>query len=137
MKWIIPVDGTDWYYQDDRRPTIYEAQLMQQISGLVGDELTEGLARENPAAWLAALVVARKRSGMPVDRARKVDPDRVEMEDAVNATYAELQRVKERHEGAAEPAQNPPQVATENAEPSRRVRRAKVAVDPEPAEPAA
>lgn len=124
MKWIAPYEGTDWYYDDARRPTVYEAQLMMQVSGgLYGDELTHALARENPNAWLAALVVARKRSGMPADRARKVDPDRLELEDCINATYAEMQRAKEQ---AGEASEAP----TDEPKSSRRARRAKSAEEP-------
>lgn len=108
MRWIAPYDGTDWFYDDDRRPTVYEAQLMMQVSGgLFGDELQQALAQENPNAWLAALVVARKRSGLPIDRARKVDADRLELEDCINATIAEAQRAKDAR-GTADDAQEAP-----------------------------
>lgn len=119
MRWILPYEGTDWFYDDARRPTVYEAQLMMQVSGgLYGDELTQALARENPNAWLAALVVARKRSGMPTDRARKVDADRLELEDCVEATFAELQRAKDEAPAA------------EQSKPARRPRTPKAAETP-------
>jgi hypothetical protein len=103
VRWILPYDGTDWFYDDSRRPTVYEAQLMMQVS----DDLQQALAAENPNAWLAALVVARKRAGLPVDRARKVNADLLEMEDCVNATLAEAQRAKDEGADGAEKASKP------------------------------
>lgn len=109
MRWILPYDGIDWFYDDGRRPTVYEAQLMMQVSGgLFGDALEQALAQENPNAWLAALVVARKRAGLPIDRARKVNADLLEMEDCITATLAEAQRAKDERDASPDTGEDKP-----------------------------
>lgn len=121
MKWICPYDGTDWYYNDDKAMTSYEGILALDISGgLYGDALVDALAAEHPKAWLAVLVVARKRSGLSADRARKVNADLLVPHDCLLATAAEQQRV------TAEATDEDAPAAEATAKPAR-PRRAKAA----------
>jgi hypothetical protein len=104
-KWVAPYDGTDWYFNDDRHLTSYEGILVLDISGgLYGDALTAALAAEHPKAWLAVLVVARKRAGLSSDRARKVDADLLVPRDCLVATVVEQERLKAEDPDAGQPA---------------------------------
>lgn len=77
--WAIEHGGRDWLY-DDRRLLFDEAVLQKSMVGLVGDgmEPTPGeierlrMGRHH-TAWLAALVVARWRTGMSREKAAEVD----------------------------------------------------------------
>ncbi|WP_103381942.1 hypothetical protein [Pseudonocardia dioxanivorans] len=90
MKWQIPYDGRTWEF-DDARVTASEARLQKQLTGglspTAADAARLGL---DPDAWIAALVIARRRAGLEPEEATAVDDARFELgaiSDATNAFY--------------------------------------------------
>lgn len=79
MKWQIPYNGRDWEF-DDQRLTLTEASLQKRLAGggTPADIEERRLGRDGDA-WLAALVIARRRAGLSPEEALDVDGDRFDL----------------------------------------------------------
>lgn len=86
MKWLVPYQDTTWTF-DDERITASEARLQKRITdGLLPAQADGARAQMDPDAWVAALVIARRRSGMSADDALKIDADDLDLMACMNAT---------------------------------------------------
>jgi len=86
MKWLVPYQGTTWTF-DDERITASEARLQKRITdGLLPAQAEQARAQMDPDSWVAALVIARRRSGLSVDEALRVDADDIELMACMRAT---------------------------------------------------
>lgn len=75
MKWQIPYQGRTWEF-DDSRLTFSEARMQKRITaGLTPTAADRARHELDPEALIAALVIARKRAGLPVEEAALIDSD--------------------------------------------------------------
>lgn len=86
MKWILPYQGRDWVF-DDSRLTAGEARLQKRLCG-GSTPSAAGTARFelDPDALVAALVIARKRAGLPIEEAVSIDDDELDLTAVAEAT---------------------------------------------------
>lgn len=108
MKWQIPYAGTTWVL-DDSRFTASEARLQKRLTG--GWSLTEAENKRlelDGDAWIAALAIARRRTGMSADEAIEIDLDELDLMPIMKAT---------------EDAARADQAAAAEAKPARKDRR--------------
>jgi hypothetical protein len=115
VKWQIPYQGRTWEYNDERI-TASEARLQKRLTGgLLPAQADRARQEMDPDAWVAALVIARRRSGMEPDEAAAVDADLVELMACMQATReageAELEELRARagqeSPAAADPVDEP------------------------------
>lgn len=86
MKWILPYAGQDWVF-DDSRITASEARLQKRLCGGATPSVAAASRFElDPDAIVAALVIARRRAGLPVDEAIVVDDDDLDLTAVADAT---------------------------------------------------
>lgn len=91
MKWLIPYAGKVWTY-DDSKLTAAEARVQKRITnGQLPAQADQARMQLDPEAWVAALVIARRRAGLTADVALDVDADDVDLMDAVELTMKDLQ----------------------------------------------
>jgi hypothetical protein len=92
MRWTIPYDDTDYEF-DDGRFTASEARLQKRLTD--GMNVVQAETARNgldPDAWIAALVVARRRTGMTADVAADIDLDAFELVKIAEATKRSVQK---------------------------------------------
>lgn len=91
-KWLIPYGDRTWEF-DDTRLTASESRLHKALTGglspLAGERARFELDGD---AWVAALVIARRRTGMSADDASRVDADEVDLTAALRATRDQAER---------------------------------------------
>lgn len=86
MKWQIPYRG-ETYVFDDARLTASEARLQKRITdGMSPMTAEQARGLMDPDAWVAALVIARRRSGLDADAALDIDADEVDLMACMHAT---------------------------------------------------
>lgn len=109
MKWLIPYADKVWTF-DDSRLTASEARVQKRITeGMLPAQADQARMQLDPEAWVSALVIARRRTGLAPDVALDVDADEVDLMDAMALTTADLQAqqdalVKAQAEQAADAA---------------------------------
>jgi len=105
MKWLIPYAGKVWTY-DDSKLTASEARVQKRITdGQLPAQADQARMQLDPEAWVAALVIARRRAGLAADVALDVDADEVDLMDAMELTTKDLQA--QAAEAKAEPEPEP------------------------------
>ena len=119
MKWYLPYghgDDVETFEFDDARLTAAEARIQKRITEGATPTRADQLRMEgDPDALTAALVIARRRAGVPDLQAVQVDADALDIVAVIEATFAAAKN-------AAEPAEDEPKAP-------RRARRAKPAQD--------
>lgn len=119
MKWLMEYAGKVWTY-DDSRLTASEARVQKRITdGLLPAQADQARMQLDPEAWVSALVIARRRSGLAPDVALDVDADELDLMDAIALTSADLEAERaaqvKRQAEADEPAQAAAPVESEAA----------------------
>jgi hypothetical protein len=90
LKWQLPYQGRTYEF-DDARLTAAEARLQKRLCG--GATPTQASASRfelDPDALVAALVIARKREGLPLDEALSVDDEALDLAAVGEATEAAM-----------------------------------------------
>lgn len=128
MKWLIPYAG-ETYTFDDEHISVSEARVQKAITdGMRPSAAEEARQEMDPDAWVAALVIARRRIGMAPADALDINVDEVDLMACMAATReagrAELAELK----ASAEKAKPGP------AKPRSRSRKA-AAPEPDAPEP--
>jgi hypothetical protein len=109
VKWQIPYAGDVLVFDDDRI-TASEARLQKRLTGGMAVTEAENKRMElDPDAWIAALAIARRRTGMNADEAVDIDLDQLELLQIMDRTREVV--IAER-EAAASHAETEPNPAT-------------------------
>jgi hypothetical protein len=88
VKWQIPYDGRTWEF-DDGRITASEARTQKRLTdGLMPTAADSARLALDPDAWVAALVIARRRAGLSAEDAVAVDDAQLELSAITDATKA-------------------------------------------------
>lgn len=104
MKWQIPYAG-ETYVMDDARLTASEARLQKRITDGLRPAAADVARQEmDPDAWVAALVIARRRIGLEVGDALDVDADEIDLMACMEATVAAAAQEPSEPTPDAEPA---------------------------------
>lgn len=86
MKWTTEYAG-ETYTFDDARLTASEARLQKRITDGLSPAAAERARFElDPDAWVAALVIGRRRIGLDVAAALDVDADEIDLMECMAAT---------------------------------------------------
>jgi hypothetical protein len=82
----LPYQGRDWEF-DDSRLTAAEARLQKRLCGGSSPSIAGASRFElDPDAVVAALVIARKRAGLPLEEAASIDDDALDLTAVAEAT---------------------------------------------------
>ncbi|AEA27926.1 hypothetical protein Psed_5799 [Pseudonocardia dioxanivorans CB1190] len=126
MKWQIPYGDRTWEF-DDYRITASEARLQKRITaGLTPTAADTAREEMDPDAWVAALAIARRRAGLPLDEAIAIDDERFELGDILDTTTSVLQA-----RAAEVAAKDTDKADTDDAEPRAVDEAAEVSEGPE------
>ncbi len=88
MKWQIPYGGTTYEF-DDGHLTAGEARLQKRLTdGSMPSDADVARAKMDGDAWIAALVIARRRTGL--EQAADIDEDAFVLSDIITATQAAM-----------------------------------------------
>lgn len=88
MKWILPYQGRDWEF-DDARLTAGEARLQKRVTGGSTPSAAGASRFElDPDALVAALIIARRRAGLPIEEAASIDDELLDLSAVGEATEA-------------------------------------------------
>lgn|GEM_PF-5833055 len=105
---MIPYQGRDWVF-DDSRITASEARIQKRITSGNTPSVAGGARFElDPDAFVAALVIARKRAGLELADAFNIDDDELDLTAIIEATEAAVKA-----ENAAAAVQVQESVSTE------------------------
>lgn len=86
MKWLISYAGETWTF-DDARLTAAEARLQKRITdGMLPMQAEQARGLMDPDAWVSALVIARRRTGLDANAALDIDADEVDVMECMRLT---------------------------------------------------
>lgn len=115
MKWTTLYAG-ERYTFDDERLTASEARLQKRITDGMSPVAAERARFElDPDAWLAALVIGRRRIGLDVAAAMDVDAEEIDLMACMAATTNAMQ--PEPEEAPAKPRARSRKAAAATPEP--------------------
>jgi hypothetical protein len=119
VKWLIPYAG-ETYTFDDEHISVSEARVQKAITdGMRPSAAEEARQEMDPDAWVAALVIARRRIGMEPADALDINVDEVDLMACMAATraaghaeLAELKAAKAKVDAPAKPRARSRKAAT-------------------------